>query len=211
MNKPKARKNNIVVQKLGKETLVYDLNENRALCLNETSAIVWGMCDGRRTATEISDEMSKKLKTLIDEDLVNLALDQLNKDGLLEDGGGNYLEEVSRREVIRKVGFASMVVLPVVSSLVAPEAALAQSCLSGTSSGCGSPCCPGLTCFVGLHCCVPGVSGANAPGFNACQPIGTFTTPSSPELTCCSGTWSLSPPAAPCAAGEERCRCDPLP
>ncbi len=104
MNKPKARKENIVIQKIDDETLVYDLNANRAYCLNKTSALVWALCDGNRTATQISDEMSKDLKALVSEELVYLALGQLGKDGLIENGTQDYLAGVSRREVIRKVG-----------------------------------------------------------------------------------------------------------
>ena len=41
MRKLLAKKDNIVVQKLDDETLVYDRKENKAFCLNETSALVW--------------------------------------------------------------------------------------------------------------------------------------------------------------------------
>ncbi len=213
MNKPIARKDNIVVQKIDDETLVYDLDKNKAFCLNETSALVWEMCDGTRNPSQISDEMSKKLKTLISEEFVNLALDQLSKDSLLDNRGQDYFDGISRRGVIRKVGFASVVALPVVSSLVAPEASAAQSsCLSGRFSGCGSPCCLGLTCLTpGNHCCVPSANGANNPNYTACAPIGTCTAGMVPNDSCCSGTWSLNTNNPSPCPGEEDCRCDPMP
>ncbi|NNE98726.1 MAG: PqqD family protein [Pyrinomonadaceae bacterium] len=209
MEKPKARKENIVVQKLDDETLVYDLTENKAYCLNETSALVWELCDGHRTALEISDQMSKKLKNLISEDFVRLALDQLSRDGLLEEPRSDFFEGTSRREVIKKVGFASIVALPVVSSLIAPEAAVAQSCLTGSFSGCGSPCCPGLTCFAGNHCCVPGVTLANAPGFTGCQNIGTCG--GNFANNCCSGSATDLGANAACFPTQVLCQCDPMP
>jgi len=124
---PKARSSNIVVQQLKDEVLIYDLKINKAICLNKTSALVWQLCDGKHTVSEMSDEMGKRLKTLVSEDLVWLALDQFNKDGLLEDSEelNQHFAGFSRREVIRKVGFASVVALPIVSSIVAPDAAMA--------------------------------------------------------------------------------------
>ena len=84
MNLPKSRSTNIVVQELKDEVLIYDLDKNKAYCLNETSALVWQLCDGKNTASEISDKISTQLRTLVSEDLVWLALDQFSKDGLLE-------------------------------------------------------------------------------------------------------------------------------
>jgi hypothetical protein len=83
-NKPISRKANIVVQDLETEVLIYDLTINKAFCLNQTAGLVYQLCDGRRTVAEISDLMSKELKTLVSEDFVWLALDGLKKDNLLE-------------------------------------------------------------------------------------------------------------------------------
>jgi hypothetical protein len=43
---PISRQNNIVTQEVESELLIYDLVENKAFCLNETSAFVWQNCDG---------------------------------------------------------------------------------------------------------------------------------------------------------------------
>jgi Coenzyme PQQ synthesis protein D (PqqD) len=83
-NKPISRKANIVVQDLETEVLIYDLTINKAFCLNQTAGLVYQLADGRRTVAEISDLMSKELKTLVSEDFVWLALDGLKKDNLLE-------------------------------------------------------------------------------------------------------------------------------
>jgi len=143
--KPSARKSDIVVQDSHDETVIYDLKSNKAFCLNETSTLVWQLCDGRKSVSEISDAMSVQLKTLVSEDIVWLALDQISKDGLLEKGDAinNHFAGLSRREAIRKVGIASMVALPIVSVIVAPNAAHAQSCVgAGTripGDGCPLP------------------------------------------------------------------------
>jgi hypothetical protein len=47
MIKIKSRESNLVVQDLNNEVMIYDLTENKALCLNETASIIWRLCDGK--------------------------------------------------------------------------------------------------------------------------------------------------------------------
>lgn len=154
---PLSREKDLVVQDLNGEVLIYDLKKNKAFCLNETSSLVWQLCNGKRTVSEITRLINGKLKSSANEDLVWLALDQLKKENLLANGdqivpnfGG-----LSRREVIRKVGLGTMVAIPVVSALVAPTAANAQSCLGDGQTCEASPeptqqCCTGLSCVAGV-------------------------------------------------------------
>ena len=126
---PLSRRENLVQQEINSEVLIYDLKENKAFCLNETSALVWQLCDSEKSTAEISRIMSKKLKYPVTEDFVWLALDQLKRENLLANGESiesNFAGH-SRREVIKKIGLASMIVLPLVSSIVAPTSANAQS------------------------------------------------------------------------------------
>lgn len=126
---PLGRQTELVVQELHGELLIYDLKIHKAFCLNETAALVWQACDGTKTVFEISRQLNKKFKTPFPEDLVWLALSELKKENLLVNGEevANKLEGLSRREVIRKIGFASLITLPAIASLVAPTAASAQS------------------------------------------------------------------------------------
>lgn len=128
-NYPNSRKTNIVVQDLENEVLIYDLSINKAYCLNQTSALVYQLCDGTKTVSEISDLMRKKLKTLVSEDLVWFAINELKNENLLEEGDklANNFTGLSRRDVIRKIGLGSMVALPLISSIVAPKAIHAAS------------------------------------------------------------------------------------
>lgn len=132
MGNPLSRKANIVVQNLENEVLIYDLSINKAYCLNETSAFVYQLCDGKKSVAEISGLMSIKFKTLLSEEFVQFALEGLRKDNLLENAEElpNYFAGLSRREVVKKIGFASMVALPVVASIIAPAAVNAASCIS---------------------------------------------------------------------------------
>ena len=157
---PKGRQKNIVVQKLESEVLVYDLSANKAVCLNETSALVWQMCDGKTTVSEIAEKIVEKISQPVTDELVWLAIEQLKKENLLinSDDIESYFAGLSRREVIRKVGMASMVALPIISSITAPTSAQAQSC-SGTINvpGGGGGCQANAAACTAFSCrCIPG-------------------------------------------------------
>jgi hypothetical protein len=44
---PCARKAGLVIQDMPDEVLVYDLDTNKAHCLNKSAAFVWRSCDGK--------------------------------------------------------------------------------------------------------------------------------------------------------------------
>jgi hypothetical protein len=114
---PLARKEGLIIQELPEEVLVYDSSSDKAHCLNHTAALVWKYCD-------------RELNTPIKEELVWLALDQLEKETLLEKETQFSLKSfgVSRREVIKRIGLASVVALPIVTSLLNPMSASAANC-----------------------------------------------------------------------------------
>jgi hypothetical protein len=118
--------------------LIYDINESKAFCLNKTSALIWQSCDGNKSVGEISESISQKLKSVVNEDIVWLALEQLKKENLLENK--NEIEGkftgVSRREAIRKIGLGSAVALPIVASLVVPTSTMAQASLLAPGASC---------------------------------------------------------------------------
>lgn len=89
------------------------------------------MCDGTKTVEEISQAVGKKFNSSISEEFVWLALEQFKKDKLIANEFKSIFDGMSRREVIRKVSLASMVALPVVSSIIAPTAVNAQSGICG--------------------------------------------------------------------------------
>lgn len=139
--KPIARKSEIVIQEFGNETLVYDLTSNKAFNLNETSTTIWQLSDGNKTISEIAESVSKKFNSPVSAEFVWLALEQLRKEGLIENGAeiSSLYEGVSRRSMIRRVGLSSLVALPIISSLIAPLAVNAQSGFCGGSCQCPNP------------------------------------------------------------------------
>ncbi|MBX7171611.1 MAG: PqqD family protein [Pyrinomonadaceae bacterium] len=157
MNYPKTRNENIVVQEMEKEILIYDLKTNKAFCLNETSAIIYQLCDGKNSVAEITLALNQNLNQSVSEDLVWLALDNFKKDNLLENNEQFEInfKGLSRRQVIKKIGLASMIALPVIASVVAPNAAMAFSGFANcaactTNSQCAVNNCLNNVCSVGM-------------------------------------------------------------
>ena len=142
---PAARTEDLIVQEMADEVLVYDQRRHQAHCLNETAAQVWRGLDGQSTARQVAARLSRQRGVEVSAAVVELAVDQLRRSGLLN---GPLLENtsgVSRRAMLKRVGIGAAVALPVVASVVAPRAAQAATCL-GAGAGCttSSQCCSGV-------------------------------------------------------------------
>jgi len=125
---PLARTNDLVVKKIEDETLIYDLLNNKAVCLNKTAFWVWENCNGENDPVDLVRILSTKFESQVSEELVLLALKRLFEENLVK----NLSEEkdgyprLARREVIRNIGFSSAIALPIVASIVSPRAIQAQ-------------------------------------------------------------------------------------
>jgi Coenzyme PQQ synthesis protein D (PqqD) len=142
---PLARTDQLVVQELPDEVLVYDLERHKAHCLNKTSAMVWQRCDGRTTVAEMTRWLGRELDSPVDDDVVWLALGQLRKFHLLEEGSGSVgLFKVSRRDLVRKYLPAALAV-PLILSVPAPTPAQTLSRCLGSCEKCSrsEECCSG--------------------------------------------------------------------
>ena len=155
--KPTARTSEIVVLEVENETLVYDLRVSEAHCLNETAAFVWKNCDGSNTVSEIADLIRSRYKMPVDGDFVWLALDQLQERKLLADGFVDRSRLTSRREMIKRVGMASVIAAPIIASVVAPNAAYgAVSCACVNPGAClTQTTCPSTVNCNGAGLCAP--------------------------------------------------------
>ncbi len=134
IEKPIARKNGLVIQEASGEVLVYDLETNKAHCLNESAAIVWKNCDGNNSISDLAGNFAGSLSSDVSEDFVWLAIDQLNEMNLLEKDLNSNFQGQSRRELIKKIGLAAVIALPIVSSLVAPTSVLANTSCTCTAN-----------------------------------------------------------------------------
>jgi hypothetical protein len=129
---PRARQNELVVEELPDETLVYDLKRHKARCLNRTAALVWQHCDGQTSVAHVAALLEEQLATPTDEAVVWMALDRLGRAHLLSEPVTLPADraQYSRREVLRTLRrVAGISLLPVVASIVAPRAAAAASCV----------------------------------------------------------------------------------
>lgn len=130
MNLPVSRTTDIVIQPLEKEIMVYDLIIHQAYCLNDTAARIYQACDGKTSFEELRRQYH------FTDDIIHLGLDELNKRDLLETKYRSIFEGMTRREVIKKVGLATAVVLPLITALAAPRAANALSTVACPNGQC---------------------------------------------------------------------------
>lgn len=152
--KPLARRQGLVIQRLPDEVLVYDLDRDKAHCLNQTAALVWEHCNGRATTTDIARSVGRKLDAPVDEKVVWFALDQLRRNHLLDQPTvfPASMAGINRRQMVRALGIAAVVAVPVVTSIIAPSPAQAVSCFAmGTPCTTGAQCCSGV-CNGGTTC-----------------------------------------------------------
>ncbi len=139
---PKARREQLIIKELPDEVLVYDLERDKAHCLNNTAALVWQSCDGKRTVTELREQMEENTGTPVPEEMIWLALDQLETFRLLDEAPEKafQLTGMSRRNLVKRIGFAALAV-PVIISISAPPAQAQAS---------GRP--PGACCTTSAQC-----------------------------------------------------------
>lgn len=147
-----ARQHELLVEQVGDETVVYDLESKAVHCLSPLAAVVFENCDGRMTPAGCATVATERLGRAVTEDEVVAALDQLEERSLfsspvlkLENGNGMSRRDFARRSAV--VG-ASALAVPLITSIAAPTAAMAASGIASGCAGCGkNPDC------VSNHCC----------------------------------------------------------
>jgi len=145
---PRARKEGLLVQELADELLVYDRTRHKAHCLNQTAALVWERCDGKTSVNQMARLLGNETDSPVDEAVVLMAFDQLAKARLLQGEAREWSAQsgISRREVMRRIGTAAAIALPVVSSITAPDAVQAATCLASGQACTSSAQCCSLVC-----------------------------------------------------------------
>jgi hypothetical protein len=171
--KPTARDKGLLVRELPEETLVYDLKTHEAHCLNPSAAVVWKHADGRTTVAQLTRRLAD-VGLPGDEAVVWMALECLHKSQLLQESieFPEVPPQFSRKAVLGILGKAAglSLVLPAVSSVVAPLAAQAASCF--TNAECNAldpqyvPGCTGLPICGKRKCCREVAQG----GSTVCSP-----------------------------------------
>ena len=142
----------LIVRRLGDETIVYDRATHRAHCLNRTASLVFLRCDGRTSSGELARQLRGELGNPTEAasaGVVDLAFERLGEAGLLEEipvpEELPRAETPSRREALRALGTAAA--LPVILSALAPAPAEAQTCIPRNGNCTSSQqCCPDAPC-----------------------------------------------------------------
>jgi hypothetical protein len=142
---PRARRHMLVAEEVDRELIIYDQRTHRAYNLNPTTAMVWRNLDRQMTIEELTKILRRDLTEAADEHLVWASVSELEKAQLLEGETGRSVddERISRRQMVRRLGLvgATSLLIPVVSSIVVPDAAAASSPCS--CSACVAPECCG--------------------------------------------------------------------
>jgi hypothetical protein len=228
IQKPVARSEDLVIEQVEDEFLVYDAKNHRAHCLTSAAAKVWRACDGTKDVPALAESLALSV------DDVTRALEMLDGVELLENqglqivtngnGNGNGLtrRELGRRSA--KIG-AAAAAAPMLYSIAVPSPAAAatptnKACAlfstfsCGTSSGAGAVagCC--CCCQAGGDCKVGGSTsttngctsvtcpfgGGTGSCSSSCNPNGNPKCATTVGGTCCDV-------AATGPAGSSGCGC----
>ncbi|MFM9904565.1 MAG: PqqD family protein [Pyrinomonadaceae bacterium] len=150
--RPLARSKDLVVQEIPDELLIYDLNTDKAFCLNQTAALVWKNCDGQRNVAEIAVLLRDQTNSPVPDDLVSLAIDELRGNKLIDGAAPVALlptKRMARRDAVRRIGLATGVILPLIATLSIQSRSPAVSCSGACTTLGQSPCngSPSCTCL----------------------------------------------------------------
>ena len=117
---PLARKSDLYAEYLPEEVILYDKFNNKVHCLSKTAAAIWESCDGTKSVDDLVRIVEAKLGAPADRKVVPLALEELEKAGLLEAGSGLVPDAAltSRREAVSKIALASTAL---VATIAAPS------------------------------------------------------------------------------------------
>ncbi len=162
---PKARKKDLIIEPLDDETLIYDLRSDKAHCLNKTATLVWRACDGKTDIAKMAKKLESQTRLPVAQDVVELALQRLVRLQLIEKGftPTKDAHRKTRREVIKTLGKAAGLALPLITSINAPAAVNTASCVASTictvGGRVGACCCPAKGTTSGKVCISSVVKG----------------------------------------------------
>ena len=109
--------------------MIYSEEHQAAHSLNHSASVVWRHCDGEHSVQELTALLGTELGTDVSEPIVEYALEELSRAHLLEASPHEETNTVSRRDLIRRISYASAaaLALPVVMSIAMPTPAMAAS------------------------------------------------------------------------------------
>jgi hypothetical protein len=193
VQKPRARTDDLVVEEVDDELLIYDAKSKRGHCLSANAARVWRACDGHSDVTALSEALD------LNAEVVSQALDELGALELLDtqgvkvvqagSGNGNGLtrRQLTSRSAKIGVGLAAGSLIYTVNASPAWATPTPFVCSLFTAQSCGTSTSCGRT--EGCCCCCQGESGScKVCGSVAFCNAGTQPCPGGTTATHCSST-----------------------
>jgi hypothetical protein len=191
ITRPVARAEGLLVESVGDETVVYDLDTKEAHCLKSLAAAVFMYADGNRTASDIAELAAYRMGTPVTEVEVNDAFAQLESRALLDAGPVVVRNGISRRDAIKRIGAVAGVaaatpLIATVSASAAPGASLIPTggCCGNTRNN--DTCTGGNPLCVSGHCCQN--LDATAKQCNPCKCVGDKNDCSTDQCLASNGT-----------------------
>ncbi|WP_254172999.1 PqqD family peptide modification chaperone [Planktothrix pseudagardhii] len=127
---PVARTENLLLQDIGNELIIYDQDNNSSHCLTPLAVRVWELSNGQNTVNDIAKKLEKEFNLPGNSDvdmrgLVWLTLEELERYSLIKEylrqPATNVIAGMSRRQAIKTAtlvgGFAIGSMFPAVKSL----------------------------------------------------------------------------------------------
>ena len=165
--RPVARTEDLLVEEIHDETVLFDTLSREAHCLSPLAAVVFANCDGETSVEALAALATEAIGEPVDTAKVHEALAQLEERRLLiavvpDEVAGNRL---SRRQVIKRGAVTGGLVAsaPLITSVFPPTA------IAGSTATCGGP--PGVNPTV---LCCPCKTGSGANKDECCSFNGLF-------------------------------------
>lgn len=136
---PTARRSHTIAQQLDEEMMVFDSTSDQFHLLNPLAAFVFRHADGETAPGDLLRLARERFGTQLRLADVEVALDELQNADLIEPSEGRSAPRstVSRRDAARRMAALALSV-PLVTSILAPEPAMAASVRIRGNNGVGN-------------------------------------------------------------------------
>jgi hypothetical protein len=190
--RPVARTEGLVIETVGDETVVFDVDSKEAHCLKSLAAAVFMYADGSRTTSDIAELAAYRMGTPVTEAEVTDAVSQLGSRSLLDQGPVvvHKSNGMSRRDALKRFGVVAGVAAatPLIATVSAsaapgdskiPTGGCCGDTRSDTCTG-GNPLCQSGHCCQNLD--------ATAKQCNPCKCVGDKNDCSTDQCSAANGT-----------------------
>jgi hypothetical protein len=125
----------IHIERAADEILAVKTATSEAHALNQSAAVIFDLCDGTVSKSEMAARLQRRTGLPADEEIVDLALAELADAGLITLDSPEFVTTVTRRSLIRRFALsaAAVAMLPIVETILVPPAS-AQDSLRGRDS-----------------------------------------------------------------------------